>query len=156
RYETTASQLKILWNRIREVGMTLGEALIPAVMGALDAAEPLIEKIESGAQAFADMNEEEQQTILKMIALVAAIGPASIVLGGLTTTVGGLAKGAGSLVKLLGKVGGAGLLGRIGALGVSGPVGLAVAGVGLLGTAIYKAYQNSNDLNDVNYDIIES
>src|SRR5699024_9148449 len=57
RYETTASQLKILWNRIREVGMTLGEALIPAVMDAIEAAEPLLEKIESGAQAFAEMNE---------------------------------------------------------------------------------------------------
>src|SRR5699024_4551281 len=105
---------------------------------------------------FAEMNEEEQQTVLKMIALAAAIGPASVVLGGLTTTVGGLAKGMGGLAKLLGKAGGAGLIGRIGLLGMSGPVGLAVAGIGALGGIIYTAYKNSKDLDEINYDVIES
>ncbi|WP_099157268.1 phage tail tape measure protein [Virgibacillus ndiopensis] len=139
RYATTESQLKIMWNRIKDVGITLGEALVPAVMDAIDAAEPLIEKIESGAQAFSDMTEEEQQTVLKMIALAAAVGPASMVLGGLTTTVGGVSKGIGGLTGLLGKKGGSGLLGKIGLMGLrGGPFGLAIAGVGALGLGIYN------------------
>ncbi|WP_337970018.1 phage tail tape measure protein [Virgibacillus salexigens] len=146
RYATTESQMKILWNRIKDIGITLGEALVPAVMDAIDAAEPLIQKIESGAEAFADMDEQQQQTILKMIGLVAAIGPASVALGGITTTIGGLLKVGGGLTGLLGKSGGAGLLGRFGLMGVTGgPVGIAIAGVGALSLAIGALSQASND-----------
>ena len=137
RYATTESQMKILMNRVKDVGISLGEALIPAVMDAIDAAEPLIKKIEEGAQAFSDMSEEEQQTILKMVALVGAVGPASIVLGNLTTAVGGVVKVGGTLAGVLGKAGGAGLVGRLGLLGLGGPVGLAVAGVGTLAGGVY-------------------
>ncbi|MCG1029317.1 phage tail tape measure protein [Virgibacillus halodenitrificans] len=146
RYATTESLLKILWNRIKDIGITLGDALVPALMDAIEAAEPLIEKIESGAQAFSDMSEEEQRTILKMIALAAAVGPVSVGLGGLTTTVGGLTKMTGGLIGALGRKGGAGLLGRIGLMGLgSTPVGLAVLGVGALGTGIYALSKASED-----------
>ncbi|MDY7044034.1 phage tail tape measure protein [Virgibacillus sp. M23] len=157
RYATTESQMKILWNRIKDIGITLGEALIPAVMDAIDAAQPLIDKIESGAEAFADMNEEQQQTILKMIGLVAAIGPVSVGLGGLTTTIGGLLKVGGSLTGLLGKAGGKGLLGRFGLMGVTGgPVGIAIAGVAALGLGIYATTKDMKKLNDVNYELVDS
>src|SRR5690606_32360629 len=132
RYETTESQLKILWNRIKDVGIELGQVLIPAFMDAIDAAEPFIRKIEEGAKAFSDMSREEQETILKMIGLVAAVGPASVALGGLTSGIGGVLKAGGKLSELLGKSGsgkggGAGLLGSIGLMGSkAGPVGLAV------------------------------
>jgi len=150
RYGTTESQLKIMWNRIKDVAITLGDALIPAVMDAIDAAEPFIQKIEDGAQAFSEMDEEQQQTILKMIGLVAAIGPASIALGGLTTTAGGFLKAGGGVAKMLGKRGGAGLLGRIGLMGVSaGPVGLAIAGVAALGVTIHALSKDKEELNEV-------
>src|SRR5699024_6231678 len=116
RYGTTESQLKIMWNRIKDVSITLGDALVPAVMSALDAATPLIAKVESGAQAFADMDEKQQQNILKLIALVAAIGPASVGLGGLTTTVGGAAKVVGGLSTAIGAGKGAGLVAKLGTL----------------------------------------
>lgn len=145
RYGTTESQLKIMANRVKDVGITLGESLVPAVMSAIDAAEPFIKQIESGAKAFADMDEKQQQTILKLIALVAAVGPASVVLGGLTTTAGGVLKVAGSLATTLGKAGGAGLVGRLGLLGMGGPVGLAVAGVAALGVGIYALTRESKD-----------
>ncbi|MBP1950301.1 phage tail tape measure protein [Virgibacillus litoralis] len=156
RYATTESQLKIMWNRVKDLGITLGEALVPAVMDAIDAAEPFIEKIEAGADAFSKMNEEEQRSILKMVGFVAAVGPASIVLGGLTTTVGGALKIFGSLSKMLGAARGAGLLGRLAGLGVGGPVGWAIAGVTVLGTVVNALSKESSDLNDVNWDTVES
>lgn len=150
RYATTESQLVMMRNRLKDVGITLGEALIPAVMSALKAAEPFIAQIESGAKAFSDMDEEQQRTILKLIGLVAAIGPASIALGGLTTTVGGVLKVGGSLTGMLGKTGGAGLLGRFGLMGVSGgPVGLAIAGTAALALGIYA-------VNKATYESVES
>lgn len=156
RYATTESQLKILWNRVKDVAITLGDSLVPAVMDAIDAAEPLIQKIEDGAQAFSDMDEEQQQTILKFIAIAAAIGPASIAIGGMTTTAGGLLKMFGNITGALGKVGGVGLLARIGGLGVAGPVGLAIAGVGGLALAMYNANEKVKESTEIDIQKIEA
>ncbi|GAB2561157.1 phage tail tape measure protein [Gracilibacillus alcaliphilus] len=145
RYATTESQLRILWNRVKDVSITLGEAMVPALMEVLNATEPLIQKIEEGAQSFADMDEEQQRNILKLIAFAAAIGPVSVGLGGLTTAVGGVLKIGGSLATMLGKAGGAGLIGRIGLLGVSGPVGWAIAGITALTTTLYLLHNQSKE-----------
>lgn len=147
RYKTTESQLKILWNRTKDMAITMGEALVPAFMDAIKAAEPLMKQIESGAKAFSEMEEKQQQSILKMIAFAAAVGPASIVLGNLTTGIGGVLKVGGSLAGMLGRAGGAGLVGRIGLLGLGAttPVGLAIAGVGALGLGIYALNKASSE-----------
>lgn len=147
RYKTTESQLKILWNRVKDVSITLGEALIPAVMDAIDAAEPLIKKIESGAQSFSEMDKEQQATVLSLLGIVSAIGPASVALGGLTSTIGGVLKAGGNVSKMFGKVGGGGLLGKIGLMGPAAttPVGLAIAGVGALAFGIYKLSEASQE-----------
>ena len=161
RYKTTESQLRMMWNRVKDVAITLGESLAPAVMDALKAAEPFIRKIEEGAQAFSEMDEEQQRVILKMIGLAAAVGPASIVMGNLTTAVGGLLRVGGRLSTMLGRAaatGGAGLLGRLALMGPAAatPVGLAIAGVGALGYAIYKTTQNSQDFSQVSLETVES
>lgn len=146
RYATTESKLKILWNRIKDVAIQLGDALVPAVMDAIDAAEPFIKKIENGAKAFSDMSKEQQQSILKMIAFVAAIGPASVGLGALTSGIGGVLKVGGSLASMLGTAkAGTGLLASIGGLTMTGPVGLAVAGVGLLTAGVYALSKASKE-----------
>ena len=157
RYETTESQLKILWNRIKDVGIELGQALIPAVMDTIDAIQPLIRRVKEGAEAFSDMTEEQQQTILKAVALAAAVGPAAIAIGNLTAGIGGLLKAGGSLMTLLGRASGSGLLGRIGLLGISGgPVGLAIAGVGALSLGIYKLVRDSREAREVNLEYADS
>src|SRR5690625_2360458 len=161
RYGTTESQLKIMWNRIKDVAITLGDALVPAVMSTLDAVEPWIQKIEDGAQAFADLDEEQQRTILKLIAFTAAVGPASVGIGQLSMGVGGLMKVGGSFSTMLGKAGasgGSGLLGRLALLGpgAATPVGLAIAGVGLLGFSIYKQVERSREAKKVNLEVAES
>ncbi|WP_026908957.1 phage tail tape measure protein [Paucisalibacillus globulus] len=157
RYATTESQLKIMWNRVKDVAITLGDSLAPAVMDAIDAAEPWIKQIESGAKAFSELDEEQQRNILKLIAWAAAIGPVSIGLGGLTSTIGGVVKIGGSLTGMLGKVGGAGLLGRIGAMSATaGPVGLAIGGVALLGTTIWALSDAANQSIEDTYNSIQA
>ncbi|MDC3412522.1 phage tail tape measure protein [Terrihalobacillus insolitus] len=156
RYGTTESQLKIFWNRVKDTGITLGEELAPAMLEAIDAAEPFIEKIEDGAKAFAEMGEEQQRSILKMVGFAAAIGPASIVLGGLTTTIGGALRGFGALSSLLGRAGGAGLIARFASLGVTGPVGLAIAGVTGLTAVVYGVNKAFNANNEVSLKKIET
>ncbi len=90
RYETTASQLKMLGNRIIDAAITLGDALVPAIMAALDALEPLFTSIEEGAAWFASLDAESQKTIITMFALAAAAGPLLIVSGKLVQSIGSL------------------------------------------------------------------
>lgn len=154
RYQTTESQLRIMWNRIKDVAISLGNSLAPAVMDAIDAAEPLIQQIESGAKAFTDLDESQQRTILRMIALAAAVGPVTFGLGQVTSGVGGLLKVGGDLAQMLGRAGaagGTGLLGRLALMGpgAATPVGLAIAGVGLLGVGIYALTRDKEKLHEV-------
>lgn len=86
RYETTASQLKMLGNRITDAAITLGDALVPALMAALEALEPLFASIEEGATWFASLDVESQKTILTLTAMVAAAGPLLIIAGKLVTS----------------------------------------------------------------------
>lgn len=88
RYETTASKLEILGNRITDAAMTLGDALVPAIMAALDALEPLFESIENGAEWFAGLDAESQQLILTLGLVVAAAGPLLIVTGKIIESIG--------------------------------------------------------------------
>lgn len=158
RYGTTESQLVILWNRIKDVAITTGNALVPAVMDAIDAAEPFIKQIESGAKKFSELDEEQQRTILKMIGLVAAVGPATFALGQLTIGIGGVLKIGGSLVNLFGRSGGTGLLGKIGMLApmATSPVGLAIAGAGALALGIYAVSEASKNSTQRIAESIES
>ena len=90
---------------------------------------PTIRKIVSAVQAFVDklnsMDDSTRETILKVAALAAAIGPLLIVLGKTISTAGTALKGFSSLAKgirlLSTRVGSAsGLFGKLGAaLGAS-------------------------------------
>lgn len=144
RYKTTESRLRILWNRIKDVAIQLGDSLAPAIMDALDAAEPFIRKIEDGAKAFSEMDKEQQQSILKMIAFVAAAGPATMVLGGIARGIGSILDVGGKVFNLFGKAsGGTGLLARIAQLGPLGVGGIAIGGVGLLAAGIHQLTKNT-------------
>lgn len=153
RYATTESQLKMMWNRIKDVAITMGDALVPAVMSALDAAKPLIEQIENGAKAFSEMDEEQQRTILKFIALAAAAGPVAVVLGSITTTIGGVISAGGALATAIG--GSGGLIGVLGGLSVLGPVGLAVGGVAALSWGIVQLTQDQEGLHEISTERID-
>lgn len=125
RYETTASQLKILGNRIIDAAIRLGDALVPAIMATLDALEPMFRSIEKGAEWFANLDPETQKTILSMLAMAAAAGPLLILSGKLVTSIASLipvVKGLGTALVWL----------------TTNPVGMAITVLGVLATAIYS------------------
>lgn len=139
RYGTTESQLEILGNKLQNVAAVLGGPLAEALVDIIDAAEPLIEFIADAAQAFADMDEAEQRTIIAQAAFLAGLGPVTSGVGGLLQTVGKLfsfggsaASGTVSAIEGIGtaavRATGAGLSG--------GVVGLSVALAAVVGSVI--------------------
>lgn len=97
RYETFESQMVILQNKVSDVALEFGEALIPALTDAIDAAQPVIDWAKELAEKFAALDKEEQQQVLKFVALAAAIGPVLAVTGNLVTVVGGGIKAYGAI-----------------------------------------------------------
>lgn len=93
RYETTESQLKMLKNEAVDVGITFGGPLVKALRDALQATKPMIKTVTNLAESFSNADPKTQQTIVKMIALTAAMGPAIKLTGTLTKGVGSLGKG---------------------------------------------------------------
>ncbi|HHK2072454.1 TPA: phage tail tape measure protein [Enterococcus faecalis] len=93
RYETTESQLKMLKNEAVDVGITFGGPLVKALRDALQATKPMIKTVTNLAESFSNADPKTQQTIVKMIALTAAMGPAIKLTGNLTKGVGFLGKG---------------------------------------------------------------
>lgn len=94
RNESLASQMDILRNRATAVAAEMGEPIAGALLGIMDAAEPLIQLVESGAQAFADLSTGQQQLIVTALALTAAFGPVTSVTGRVIEGLGGVMSAA--------------------------------------------------------------
>ena len=83
RFETTESKLALLWNRVKDVGITLGNALLPAINSVIGAADKLLPLIDTLAKAFGALPGPVQATAIGLAAVAAAVGPLRLVLGSL-------------------------------------------------------------------------
>ena len=120
RYETFESKMSMLKNQLADIGITLGEHLMPHI-------EKFAEWLGNLAERFGNLDESTQETIVVIAALAAAIGPLLIILG-TVIKVGGLVmtaiSGIGTVLTVL-----------------TGPVGIAIAaiaGVIAIGVALWK------------------
>lgn len=68
KYANTASQLQILKNNLYDIGITLGESLLPWMAKASG-------KVQEFAQWFSNLDEAGQRNILRLAGVAAAIGP---------------------------------------------------------------------------------
>lgn len=108
------------------LGSTLGEMLVPAIQKAAEIVSSLREKWE-------ELSPQQQQAIVTIAAIVAALGPVLSLVGSVVSTVG-------SLVTIMGAASASGgvMTAMIGAL--TGPIGIAIAAIAALiaiGTALY-------------------
>lgn len=90
RYKTVAAQMQIMWNKIKDVGITIGEVLIPIVIQLMDALGPIISIIGGLANLFSMLPSPIQNIALVIVALVAAIGPLLWIIGTLITSIGSI------------------------------------------------------------------
>lgn len=90
RYATTASQLQVLWNKVTDIAITLGQELMPALQMVVDTIEELLPYVQTAVQWFGELPEPIQLTIIGLLAIAAAAGPVLIALGTMATAVGTL------------------------------------------------------------------
>jgi TP901 family phage tail tape measure protein len=87
---TVASMLKILFNRIYDVGIELGRTLIPALMRLAPAFEAVLGFVVKAVQWFSHLPTSVQTGAIAFVAMLAAIGPVTYAIGTLITTGGAL------------------------------------------------------------------
>lgn len=90
RYGTVTSKMTILWNNVKNLAMSFGNLLLPAI-------DKVISVIQSVVKKFDSMNETQKKVVTTVVSIVAAIGPALLILGKVIATVTNVIK----VVKLL-------------------------------------------------------
>lgn len=148
RYETTASQLQILQNRLREVAIKASEAVLPGVNKELKGfSDGIPEAAQKAASAYEALGPAGQKAALGVLAVAAGAGPTAKMIGTVTTLVGtyqklaGAAKAATAATAIAGAASGAGALGAGAAGAGAGAAALASNPVGwiILAAAIVAA-----------------
>ncbi|MBU5214558.1 phage tail tape measure protein [Heyndrickxia oleronia] len=136
RYKTTESQLQILKNKLVDIGITLGQAILPVINNLITYSQPLIDMIANLAEKFGSLDPVIQTVIIAIAAIAAAIGPILVTLGLMITSVGSLTTAFGSIGLAITEAGGA--------LGIlTGPIGIAVAAIAGLGVALVTLWNES-------------
>lgn len=130
RYKTFASQMQILKNKLSDIAITIGDAIMPVVLDAVNSMQPLIDKITSVAEKFGALSPASQKMIITVAAIAAAIGPLLVILGHVVSAVSALMPVFAAL---------------------TGPVGLIIAGVaGLVAGLTYLYNTNETVRNALN------
>ncbi len=137
RYGTTESQLTMLGNAANNLAIQFSEVMIPVMMKVVDKLRGLIEWLQG-------LSAEQKETIVKVAAVAAAIGPLLVVLGKVVSSVGTIMKVMAPLAKAIGgSQTSVGLLAKAFAL-LIGPVGIVVAAIAGL-VAIFVTLYNTKE-----------
>ncbi|CAH1054018.1 phage tail tape measure protein [Paenibacillus pseudetheri] len=130
RYKTFASQMTILKNKLNDIAITIGDAIMPVVLDAVNSMQPLIDKITNVAEKFGSLSPSSQKMIITIAGIAAAIGPLLVILGHVVSSVSALMPVFAAL---------------------TGPVGLIIAGVaGLVAGLTYLYNTNETVRNAIN------
>ena len=130
-------QITLLKSQIEGLAISFGEMLMPTVRKVVSVIQEFVDKLNA-------MDESQREQIIKIAAIVAAIGPALLVIGKVVSAVSFIITSGGKLISFIGglitKVGG--LQGVITAL--TGPIGIVIAAIGAL-TAAFVYFYNTNE-----------
>lgn len=131
-------------------GIELANHMLPVIT---DFVETLTDMI----RRFGELDDAQQEQIIKWGLLLIAVGPVASTLGRVTSATGSLISGAGGLIKALGTAKGAGLISKFALMGASaGPVMLATGAVGGLALAIYGLTRDTSDSTEEIYNSINA
>lgn len=130
RYETTASQLKMMKNNIYDVGITLGSIFLPMISSAVEKVTGFADKIEG-------MSKNSQKALLGIVAFVAILSPLFIGIGKISTGISAVISVGSKLGGMFATTGAAAKVsGAAAATGMTLPLGPILAVVAAIGVLI--------------------
>lgn len=116
-----------LKSQIQELAISFGDLLMPTI-------REIVEKVQGFVDVLNGMDEAQKEQIIKIAAIVAAIGPLLMVIGHVVSAVGSIISMAGALTTAL--------------AGISAPVLIVVGVIAALAAAFVSLYQNSETFRE--------
>jgi len=104
KYATVSSQLTIMWNKIKDIALTLGDAFLPILMDVIDMITPWIEKIAELATWFGELDPSIHRVVAIITGLIIVIGPLLVVFGTIIGFLPAIVAGFGILVTAIGAI----------------------------------------------------
>lgn len=145
RYATLQSKMTIALNKIKDIGITIGNKLMPSI-------EKLLDKVGKWTDKFDKLNEKHVDTIVKLGLLVAALSPVISTIGKTVSGIGKMIQAYGSFREGLGLLiskadaSGSAMAGLLKVIqGMTSPVGLACVAIGAAITGIVIASNKANE-----------
>lgn len=134
KLETKSYQAQKTINELKNDAISMGQSLLNTLAPILG---EISEKLKEFQEWFDSLNEKQRETIVVVGMLVAALGPFLIIVGQITTGIGGLMTGVSGLSGMLGLLGGAG-----------GPIILTTAAIAALGAAFLATRDDTSEYYD--------
>ena len=132
--DSPINQIRILTSDFKLAAIELGTELMPHFKSLIGLGKDLMGFLKDAVIWFANLSREQQTTIVRAVALLAAVGPLLVVFGNLIRLVSGTAVAVKTLIPLLG--------------GLSGGMAIAAAGIGLIVIEFIKAREAVDDYRD--------
>lgn len=141
-------RLTQLKSKLEDVGITIGNSLMPFM-------EKAVAKIGELADKFASLSPQQQETILKIAGVVAAIGPLLTIVGKAISVSGQLSSGIGKVVGKLATMGttASGATGGMAVLkgaltAITSPVGIAIAAIAGITAVVVTLWKTNEDFRN--------
>lgn len=144
RYETLQSKMTVALNKIQDMGITLGNKLMPSL-------ENVLNKVGEWINKFDQLNDDQVNMIVNLGLLVVALSPVISTIGKTVTGIGQMITAYGNFREGLGllitkaEASGSAMTGLLNVIqGMTSPVGLACLAIGAAITGIVIASNNAN------------
>ena len=141
-------RLTQLKSKLEDVGITIGNSLMPFM-------EKAVAKIGELADKFASLSPQQQETILKIAGVVAALGPLLTITGKAITVSGQISKEVGKVVGKLAEMGttAGGATGGMSVLkgaltAITSPVGIAIAAIAGITAVVVTLWKTNEDFRN--------
>lgn len=141
--DSPTNKLRIMKEQAQQIGIQFGQILIPILEKLIATIKPLMDR-------FQGLSKEQQEMIVKIAMVAAAVGPVLMIVGKVISVIGTLSTAFGAISGAMAAAGGAS--GAVGAAiaAITGPVGIAIAAVvGFIAIFVLLFRNNENFRNSV-------